>query len=198
MSISGLFLHRFHVFLDNFQCRLQHWGVHAASCVTSHSEVVPLSPVLYMGCCAGLPAFLEEETGNDCSSVYKQCLTIYKAQTAANLHLSLSRVNICHWCFCIERRSRAGKMPTPTGMPAQRPACRADDCERAGASLHHVEGYCHWEKISEDTVSFPLCIINWGTVYLMNLCNQVSCCNIWPWQTILIIFHTRLNVIFSH
>lgn len=34
-------------------------------------------------------------------------------------------------------------MSASTGVPAQRPACRTDDCERAGASLHHVEGYCH-------------------------------------------------------
>lgn len=70
VSISGLFLHRFHVFLENFQFPLQHCGVQAASGVTSHSEAVPLSPALRMGCCAGLPAFSEEETGNDCASDY--------------------------------------------------------------------------------------------------------------------------------
>lgn len=138
VSISSLFLHRFHVFLDNFQFPLEHRGVQCWLC-TSHSGAVQLSPGLGMGCCAGLYVFLEKETVNDCSSDYKLCLTIFKARAAANLHLPLSRVNICHCCFCAEQR-RAGKMPTSTGMPAQRPACRTDDCERTRSSLHHIEG----------------------------------------------------------
>lgn len=159
---------------------------------------MPLSSVLYMGGWAGLFAFSEEETGNDCSNDYKQCLTVYKAQTAANLHLSLLRVNICHCCFCTEQRRRASKMPTSTGMPALCPACRTVGCERAGASLHHIDGYCHWEMISKDTVLFPLCSIKWGTVYLVKLCNQVSCCNIWSYREFWLCSILDWRLFYSH
>lgn len=67
MSISRLFLHRLPVVLDNLQFHLQHCGVLCAS----HSESVSLSPLVYVGCCASVSAFLEEESRNDHSNNFK-------------------------------------------------------------------------------------------------------------------------------
>lgn len=140
--------------------------------------------MLCIGCCSGL--FSGEETGYDSSNDYKQCLSIYKARAAANLHLCLFRVNICRYCFCTERRRRrAGKMPAAsTGMPTSTllvalltgkklmPACPMQKALTEGWFLSiHFHFLYVW--LTEEQIC------------LMNPCNQVSCCSIWSQQWVL-------------
>lgn len=156
MSISLLFLHRFCVLLENFQFPLEHCGVHAG-CIQAILKLCHT----HLGCVWGAVLTFMYFWGRKQGMTVQVTINnawLYSKLEQLQTYTCLSLVNICHCCFCTEQR-RAGKMPASTGMPAQRPACRTDGCERTRAGLHFIEALCRWKMIFEDKslVSFMEC-----------------------------------------
>lgn len=195
VSISSLFLHRFHVLLDSIQFPLEHCGVPAV-CVQAilklcHSHlgciwIAVLAFLYFWGRKlrmtvqvtinnAWLYSKLEQLQTFTCLSLELASVTAASAQSAGGL------VKCQPLQACQPKILLVGLMTVKEPRPVY--------------TLYNPSVTEKW--FLKIRVSFPLCSVNCRTVYLMNLWNQVGCYDTWIYQGVLIIFHITPKVILA-